>query len=773
MNWFSRAFGKNANAARRTGPALVVKGLDVYYGSAHAVQEVSIELTSGVLAVVGRNGMGKTTLCNSITGLVPANGKVAGSIRLNGKELRGLTPNRITEAGIGYVPQGRRVWPSLTVDETLRLASGARQGAWTVERVYEQFPRLAERKTNGGAQLSGGEQQMLAIGRALLFNPEVLVMDEPTEGLAPVIVQQVADMLKKLATEGDMSILLIEQNLGVAMQVADNIAVMVNGRIARLLPAAELAANVELQQQLLGIKSSLDEEPEVVEQVVHTSSANEVQVFTIKRATDSTDNPPSLNDTTGADRLQRGYNRWSVGDPLATQPKDQLITGRTHTAADDMPSINDAAIRLSQNGKDARVVEFPVASSMGRAAYIAGTFDTKAKELFFIRSCIEKLGIRTVTVDLSTTGKPSPAVVHPREIARHHPKGESAVFTGDRGSATLEMALAFEHYIRKRSDIGGIISAGGSGGTALATPAMRALPIGVPKMMVSTVASGDVKPYVGPSDITMMYSVTDVSGINRISEKVLSNAAHALAGMISYASTQAKSDSRPAIGLSMFGVTTTCVQAVAKQLEDKYDCLVFHATGTGGQSMEKLVESGLLAGVLDITTTEIADEIVGGMLTAGPTRMDAIIKSRVPYVGSCGALDMVNFWAMDTVPSKFNGRNFIKHNSNVTLMRTTVDENVAIGKFIVDKLNRMEGPVRFFIPEGGVSAVDAPGKGFWDPAADKALFDTIAKNFRAGTNRKLIRLPYNLNDPQFSDALVAAFHEISTSTEKIYASHRT
>jgi uncharacterized protein (UPF0261 family)/ABC-type branched-subunit amino acid transport system ATPase component len=773
MNWLSRAFSKSRDDKRRNGPALVIQGLDVYYGSAHAVQEISLELTAGVLAVVGRNGMGKTTLCNSVTGLVPANGKVSGSIRLNGKEMRGLAPNRITEAGIGYVPQGRRVWPSLTVDETLKLASGSRQGAWTVERVYEQFPRLAERKSNGGAQLSGGEQQMLAIGRALLFNPEVLVMDEPTEGLAPVIVQQVADMLKKLASDGDMSILLIEQNLGVAMQVADDIAVMVNGRIARRLPASELAANVELQQQLLGIKSSLEEEETPTEIVVSDDTSSDTQIFTIKRAGDLDEAGPSINDISTADRLQRGYNRWSATDPLATQPKDQLISGRTKTSDDEMPSLNDAASRLSKNGKDARVVEFPVAASMGKAAYIAGTFDTKAKELFFIRSCLEKLGLRTVTVDLSTSGKPSPAVVHPREIARHHPLGERAVFTGDRGSATAEMAVAFEHYIRRRNDLGGIISAGGSGGTALATPAMRALAIGVPKMMVSTVASGDVKPYVGPSDITMMYSVTDVSGINRISEKVLSNAAHALAGMISYASTVSMSDARPAIGLSMFGVTTTCVQAVAKQLEDKYDCLVFHATGTGGQSMEKLVESGLLSGVLDITTTEIADELVGGVLTAGPARMDAIIKSRVPYVGSCGALDMVNFWAMDTVPAKFNGRNFIKHNSNVTLMRTTVAENVAIGKFIVEKLNRMEGPVRFFIPEGGVSAVDAPGKGFWDPAADKALFDTITQNFRAGTNRKLIRLPYNLNDPQFSDALVAAFHEISTPAEKTYASHRS
>lgn len=757
MNWFLR----KKTPPPRSGPALVLQGLDVFYGSAHAVQEVSLELNSGLLAVVGRNGMGKSTLCNAITGLVPANGRVSGSVRLNGREVCGLTPNRITEAGIGYVPQGRRVWPSLTVDETLKLAAGTRQGPWTIDRIYQTFPRLGERKGNGGGQLSGGEQQMLAISRALLFNPSVLVMDEPTEGLAPVIVQQVADMLKSLSHEGDIAVLLIEQNLGVAMQVADDIAIMVNGRIARRLPASQLESDTQLQQQLLGIKSSLDDEVPVAPTQVESKSTDEIQIFTIKRSGDANEEGPSLDSNTGGERLQRAYNRWSATDAHSTEPKDQLISGRTKTAADLMPSSTLAATELAKNGKDTRVVEFPVAASMGRAAYIAGTFDTKAKELFFIRSCIEKLGVRTVTVDLSTSGKPSPAMVHPREIARHHPKGERAVFTGDRGSATIEMSVAFEHYIRQRRDLGGIISAGGSGGTALATPAMRALPIGVPKMMVSTVASGDVKPYVGPSDITMMYSVTDVSGINRISEKVLSNAAHALAGMISYGNLNATSDSRPAIGLSMFGVTTPCVQAVAKQLEEQYDCLVFHATGTGGQSMEKLVESGLLAGVLDITTTEVADEIVGGVLTAGPTRMDAMIKSKLPYVGSCGALDMVNFWAMETVPAKFNGRNFIKHNSNVTLMRTTVAENIAIGQFIVDKLNRMDGPVRFLIPEGGVSAVDAVGQSFWDPAADKALFDTIASGFKAGSNRKLVRLPHNINDLQFSDALAAAFREIA------------
>jgi uncharacterized protein (UPF0261 family) len=278
------------------------------------------------------------------------------------------------------------------------------------------------------------------------------------------------------------------------------------------------------------------------------------------------------------------------------------------------------------------------------------------------------------------------------------------------------------------------------------------------------VASGDVKPYVGPSDICMMYSVTDVAGINRISERVLANAAHALAGMLAFSRPpSSEAQSKPALGLTMFGLTTPCVQAVCKQLEAEYDCLVFHATGTGGQSLEKLADSGLLAAVLDLTTTEIADEIVGGVLTAGPTRMDVFARTEIPYVGSCGALDMVNFWARPTVPERFKDRLLHAHNPNVTLMRTTPDEARRIGRFIVDKLNRMEGPVRFLIPEGGLSGLDRPGGPFWDPAADQALFDALASNFRSGTNRKLLRIPNHINDPAFADAVVTTFDEIKTS----------
>ncbi|MEO6895820.1 MAG: Tm-1-like ATP-binding domain-containing protein [Caldimonas sp.] len=407
-----------------------------------------------------------------------------------------------------------------------------------------------------------------------------------------------------------------------------------------------------------------------------------------------------------------------------------------------------------------------MAASSARAAYVAGTFDTKGRELFFLRQCLERLGLRVITVDLSTSGKPSSASVHPREVARHHPQGEAAVFSSDRGDAMTAMALAFEAFVQTRRDLGGLISAGGSGGTTLATQGMRALAVGVPKVMVSTMASGDTRPYVGPSDICMMYSVTDVQGINRISEKVLANAAHALAGMIAHP-VPASTDTKPAVGLTMFGVTTTCVQAVTKRLEDAYDCLVFHATGVGGRSMEKLADSGLLAGVIDVSTTEIADEIAGGVLSAGATRLDVFARHALPYVGSCGALDMVNFGEWSTVPERFRGRRLYRHNPTITLMRTTADECRAIGEFIAAKLNAMQGPVRFLIPEGGVSAIDKPGQPFHDPEADRALFAALEQHFRPGPNRKLQRLPFHINDEAFADALVDAWHDVSAPAASV------
>src|SRR5450755_4199649 len=277
------------------------------------------------------------------------------------------------------------------------------------------------------------------------------------------------------------------------------------------------------------------------------------------------------------------------------------------------------------------------------------------------------------------------------------------------------MSNAFERFMRERDDVGGMLGLGGSGGAALIARAMRALPIGVPKVMVSTMASGNVAPYVGASDIAMMYSVTDLAGLNPISRRVLGNAAHAVAGMMLREVPQARQE-RPALGLTMFGVTTPCVQQISRSLASRFDCIVFHATGTGGQAMEKLLDDGYLAGLLDITTTEVCDHLFGGVLPCTEDRFGAVARTRAPYIGSCGALDMVNFGAPETVPERYRGRKFYPHNPQITLMRTSVEDNVRQGRWIAGRLNRCKGKVLFLLPTGGVSALDAPGQAFFDPA---------------------------------------------------------
>jgi len=384
-----------------------------------------------------------------------------------------------------------------------------------------------------------------------------------------------------------------------------------------------------------------------------------------------------------------------------------------------------------------------------KAAYVVGTFDTKAAELLFVRDRIRAQGVPVVAVDVATTRHDVPgADVSAAEVAAHHPRGATAVFTGERASAVAAMADALVGFVRQRGDLGGVIGAGGSGAAALVSPALRALPVGVPKLLVCTLASGDVRPYVGSSDIATLYPVVDVSGLNRISRQVLANAAHAMAGMVR-AWQAPPADALPALGLSMFGVTTPCVQGVTQALQGEYECLVFHATGAGGQSLEKLAEDGHLAAMVDLTTTEIADLLCGGVLSAGEDRLGAPGRRPLPYVGSCGALDMVNFWARETVPKHLDDRLFHIHNANVTLMRTTPTECRRIGAWIAQRLNRMRGPVRFLIPEGGVSALDAPGQAFWWPEADAALFDAIVEQTEQTEMRRIVRVPAHINDATF------------------------
>ena len=724
-------------AERRPADLLEIRGLNIFYGGSHALQGVDLRIEHGVLSLVGRNGMGKTTLCKAIVGLLPV---ASGSIRFMGEELVGRTPAEIAQIGLGYVPQGRRLWPSLTVEEHLRLAAGNDRSRWTIARIYETFPRLAERRNNRGNQLSGGEQQMLAISRALLLNPHLLVMDEPTEGLAPLIVEQVEEILISLGDQADIGVLVVEQNIGVATAVAEKVAIMINGRINRVMEAARLEADRELQQRLLGVGQHGEAEP-----------PEEAE-------------PASASEGERRPARARGPIRVYISNPaMPTRWSQPVPAAQIETAARTRTIAPEPAATATAPAVELR----PIHRGGSAPVIVAGTLDTKGDELRFIRDEIAAAGVRVVLVDLSTSGQPSPADVPPHHIATYFRGGPNAVFTGERGAAITAMAEAFEAWVRRQELVGGLISAGGSGGSALVAPAMRSLPIGVPKVLISSVASGNVAPYVGPSDIMMLYSVTDVSGLNSVSRQVLANGAAAMVGMVkarAAASTDREAARRgsrkPAVGLTMFGVTTPCVQAVTAALEDDFECLVFHATGVGGQSMEKLVDSGALSGVIDLTTTEVCDLLFGGVLPATEDRFGAIVRARIPYIGSCGALDMVNFGPMETVPERYRGRTLHVHNPTVTLMRTTPEENARLGRWIGERLNLMDGPVRFFLPEGGVSALDAPGRPFSDPSADEELFRALESTVRQTGARRLVRMPEHINDPRFSAAIVAEFRRL-------------
>src|SRR3984957_10843776 len=426
---------------------LQVRGLNVYYGHSHALQGVDLTLEHGVLSVVGRNGMGKTTLCKAIIGLVRAS---SGTIRIRGQELVGLAPAGIARLGVGYVPQGRRLWRSLTVDEHLRMTQAHERGAWTVERVYETFPRLAERRNNGGAQLSGGGQQMLTISRALVTNPRLLIMDEPTEGLAPVIVTQVEEMLLRLGEETDMAILVIEQNIGVATTISENVAIMVNGRINRIIESSRLAADRELQQRLLGVGRHSDaaEPDRPAEQpgqpMARPASAAKPSGAPI-RIYISNPTPPT---------------RWSQPIPNARIEATARVASPRLDRRETVPSPSPT---LLPSGPPVVIV--------------AGTLDTKGVELRFIRDLIVASGLRTRLVDVSTSGKPATCDVTAQEVALNYGRGGSAVFGRDRGASVGAMAEAFETWIKRQGDIAGIISAGGSGGASIVAPGMPAPPI--------------------------------------------------------------------------------------------------------------------------------------------------------------------------------------------------------------------------------------------------------------------------------------------------------
>ncbi|NMM51647.1 Tm-1-like ATP-binding domain-containing protein [Paenibacillus aquistagni] len=385
---------------------------------------------------------------------------------------------------------------------------------------------------------------------------------------------------------------------------------------------------------------------------------------------------------------------------------------------------------------------------------VVGTFDTKGKEFQFVQSILQGLGVNTLMIHSGVFEPMFVPDISNQDIAQAvHEDMNDIARQKDRARATEVLARGLEVLIPKlymEGKFDGVLSFGGSGGTSIVTPGMRALPIGVPKMMVSTVASGNVSQYVGTSDIMMYPSIVDVAGLNTISIKIFTNAALAMAGMVKHEIPEQEVEKKPLIAATMFGVTTPCVDQARAYLEAQgYEVIVFHATGAGGKTMEKLIESHYFDGVLDLTTTEWCDELVGGVLNAGPHRLEAAGRAGVPQVVSVGALDMVNFGPYDTVPAKFQGRNLYKHNPTITLMRTTAEENGQLGKIIAEKLNNASSKTALMLPLKGVSALDAEGQPFYGAEEDRMLFDTLRQHIDA-TKVELIEADAHINDEAFA-----------------------
>lgn len=404
---------------------------------------------------------------------------------------------------------------------------------------------------------------------------------------------------------------------------------------------------------------------------------------------------------------------------------------------------------------------------MTKTVVIVGALDTKGQEFAFVKALIEAAGVKTLVVDFGVLGAPAFEPDIQREVVAAAGGGHWAdLVSGEHKDEAMKvMARGLAAVVRQLYDEGrldGILGMGGSGGTSIATTAMRALPVGVPKVMVSTVGGGDVSAYAGTKDITFMPSIVDVAGINSISRRIYTNAAGAIAGMVQMA-VPAETAGKPLITASMFGNTTRCVDRARAALEAAgYEVLVFHATGTGGRTMESLIADGYIVASLDITTTELADEVCGGVLSAGPERMLAAARAGIPTVLVPGCVDMCNFWAIETVPEKYRQRLLYQWNPNVTLMRTNVEENIQMGRMIAHAANESQGPVVVLIPLRGVSMLDSPGGMFWDPEADGACFRAIKENLRPGI--PYLELEANINAPEFADRAAALLLEMLKKT---------
>ncbi|WP_219215744.1 ATP-binding cassette domain-containing protein [Variovorax boronicumulans] len=676
------------DSTKRTGaPALVIEGLDVHYGQAHVLQSVSLALDAGVLAVVGRNGMGKTTLCRAITGMAPA----TGSIRFRGHELRGLAPDEITRLGVAYVPQGRRVWRSLTVDEHLQLASRtARRGAWTVARVYDAFPRLAERRRNGGAQLSGGEQQMLAIGRALLFNPSLLVMDEPTEGLAPVIVEHVATLLKALADEGSISILLIEQNLGVALEVAERVAVMVNGRVAHTVSSQALAADSALQQRLLGLQAGAAAHGEATEAPVDAAASAALTtaqvVLRVRRAADDD------------------------FDVARSAPATQ---GLPEPVADARPAPPiDRASTLAPAGPAVHLLDLAGAQA----------------ELQCVQQQLSKAGRRCVLAPV------------PMAMAQ----GQAA--------DTLRAQL------RARDDLAGLLVLAGPGDEALARAVVEGLPMALPKFVVG-VRGGD------PQPTAQAFTARTLPGaFNRVSQAVLSQVAASLAALVAQQAPAATG--RPVVCITTADLGDGVARQLVRTLEPAHECLLLRMDAAGERSLPGLIDSGLLAGVIDLAPLDVARTALApppARPDAGGDRFTRLARTGLPYLSAGLALDLLHYASEAAMPSALHGRAAGRNGEGEVFLPLDTAEAERVAAHHAAQLNGLVGPVRLLLPAVGGQALRRLGL-YQDAApAQLALHRTLARQFRATPTHRLQETGLAFDDPRFADSLGRAWREIATA----------
>ncbi len=568
---------------RTTAPALEIKGLNVYYGASHALQGVDLGLHGGVLSVVGRNGMGKTTLCKAIMGLEHAS---SGTISFGGQLLNGKTPAEIARLGVGYVPQGRRLWRSLTVDEHLRLVAQS-GGAWTVERIYDSFPRLAERKSNGGAQLSGGEQQMLAIGRALLLNPRLLVMDEPTEGLAPVIVAHVEDMLLKLAAEGDIDVLVIEQNIGVATSVAETVAVMVNGRVSRIVPSLELATDRDLQQRLLGVgQHAHDEEPD--------TGAPE----------------PDMQDGT----LGLHYQAAQHALPQVTRW-----------------SGIDAAARPAWSGD--------TITEQGSAGIVVlGAMDRSGDEMQMACAALRGAGHKVTSVDISTRpGLVSSADVPAHRLAAWHPRGAAGIHDGRGRDPRLGVAEALARFLSAASGLKAIIGVLNLGEALTMAPALRDAAGDVPVMLVGEASARDI----GGDGLGRHALVLTADGAEA-RYRAIRSACAALTELLVPApvTKDVAGKGGPVALVSGLGGDALC-SAVMAGLEQVVRCHPYAPTPGGMATLETALRAGEARAVIDLDQSDFADRLFGGIIETPPDRVAPLCAAKRPFISVLNGGDRI------------------------------------------------------------------------------------------------------------------------------------